>query len=112
MGNNNEAIINSATATILFWQVEEVNAETINTIPDWVLGLMRTTPPKIKMGTTFDMDLLALKWYAEFETQFGMKKCPAGDFLIYDRGSVYSVTLDEFNQRYTVKPKPDMLGDK
>jgi hypothetical protein len=106
MGNNHEAIVNSATATILYWQVEEITAETIEGIPDWVLGLMRATPPKIKMGSSFDMDLLMLKWHAEFQTQFGFKICPAGDFLIYDRGSVYSVTMDEFNQRYTVKPKP------
>ena len=115
MGNNNEAIVNSATATILYWQVEAITPDNIAYIPDWVLGFMRTIPAKITMQSEIDINTMSMGWYAIYQTGLGTKKCHAGDFLILDRSTLYSVTAEEFAERYTPKtvtPTPEPVPEE
>lgn len=117
MENNNEAIVNSATATILYWQVEAITPDNIAYIPDWVLGFMRTIPAKITMQSEFDIITMTLGWHAIYQTGLGTKKCHAGDFLILDRSALYSVTAQEFAERYTPKnavpeTRPELIPEE
>lgn len=95
----NPQAVRQSASTVSYWQVCEVTAANMASIPDWVQGKLRNG--EIKLTYTLDVHTFTNNVVASYVTILGNKACNGGDYIILDRQSMYHVTEADFNRMFT-----------